>query len=283
MTERRKRVRPSSGDWADRLVARLAGQPPWVLVTAMLGAGAIAGAISAVVIAGVPWHEVVAWFLVGTCFVGLLVAGALLVAMRGRSLVDEARSRHELMELDWRQFEELVGHVFRSKGWSVAPTQQEADGGADLILRRRGEHALVQCKKWHQDVGVAEVRAFYGVMAAEKVKTGFFVTAGFFTPEAERFAQAVGVQLIHGTALLREIAAARGEPPSSAESESPRCPVCGSTMRLATGRFGPFWGCSRFPDECKGWLRLSQPEIVGQAAGHTRHRRPLLRGTSASR
>jgi restriction system protein len=150
--------------------------------------------------------------------------------------------------------------VFRAKGWTVAQTQREADGGADLVLTRRGERGLVECKQWRQEVDVLRVRAFYGVMAAEKVRAGYFVTTSFFTPEAERFANEVGIHLIAGSALLRELATVRGDTPSNGENETPRCPLCGSTMRLATGRFGPFWGCSRFPDECKGWLRLGQTE-----------------------
>ena len=33
--------------------------------------------------------------------------------------------------------------------------------------------------------------------------------------------------------------------------ESVKCPDCGSEMKSRTGKFGVFWGCSRFPD-CKG-------------------------------
>ena len=31
----------------------------------------------------------------------------------------------------------------------------------------------------------------------------------------------------------------------------PMCPVCNSSMTRRIGKFGPFWGCSRFP-RCKG-------------------------------
>ncbi len=46
------------------------------------------------------------------------------------------------------------------------------------------------------------------------------------------------------------------QPPSTAASGTPSCPICGSRMRYRTARRGaragrPFWGCSRFPS-CRG-------------------------------
>ncbi|WP_333693438.1 topoisomerase DNA-binding C4 zinc finger domain-containing protein [Phaeobacter italicus] len=34
-------------------------------------------------------------------------------------------------------------------------------------------------------------------------------------------------------------------------SGNPSCPRCGSAMRRRSGRYGQFWGCSRYP-RCKG-------------------------------
>jgi hypothetical protein len=43
---------------------------------------------------------------------------------------------------------------------------------------------------------------------------------------------------------------------SFAESDAseiavPKCPRCGGPMRLRTGRYGQFWGCTKYPD-CRG-------------------------------
>lgn len=40
-------------------------------------------------------------------------------------------------------------------------------------------------------------------------------------------------------------------PQVSTTSSTPTCPRCGSPMRLRSGRYGQFWGCSRYPG-CKG-------------------------------
>jgi restriction system protein len=50
--------------------------------------------------------------------------------------------------LSWREFEMLVGEVFRGKGYSVQETAPGADGGVDLELQKDGELYLVQCKHW---------------------------------------------------------------------------------------------------------------------------------------
>jgi|GEM_PF-961075 len=45
------------------------------------------------------------------------------------------------------------------------------------------------------------------------------------------------------------------EPPNKTTSGIQMCPKCGSRMTRRTGRYGPFWGCSRYPD-CKGTAQI---------------------------
>ncbi|WP_313024539.1 DNA topoisomerase III [Pseudomonas lopnurensis] len=46
--------------------------------------------------------------------------------------------------------------------------------------------------------------------------------------------------------------------------EGPACPLCGSATRQRTGKTGPFWSCSKYPD-CKGTLPVN-----GQPSGTKR-------------
>ncbi|MGK8436739.1 DNA topoisomerase III [Ectopseudomonas hydrolytica] len=46
--------------------------------------------------------------------------------------------------------------------------------------------------------------------------------------------------------------------------EGPPCPLCGSTTRQRTGKSGPFWSCSKYPD-CKGTAPIN-----GQQSGAKR-------------
>jgi ssDNA-binding Zn-finger/Zn-ribbon topoisomerase 1 len=55
------------------------------------------------------------------------------------------------------------------------------------------------------------------------------------------------------------------------------CPVCGSTTVKRTGRYGSFWGCSRYPG-CHG----TQPFKIDYAGQPCRHcRTPVVRQTHA--
>jgi ssDNA-binding Zn-finger/Zn-ribbon topoisomerase 1 len=55
------------------------------------------------------------------------------------------------------------------------------------------------------------------------------------------------------------------------------CPVCGSDTVKRTGRFGSFWGCSRYPG-CHG----TQPFKIDYAGQPCRHcRTPVVRQTHA--
>jgi restriction system protein len=114
--------------------------------------------------------------------------------------------------MSWREFEMLIGEAFRRRGFRVLELGgQGADGGIDLVLSKRGERHIVQCKHWRaMKVPVSVVSELYGVMAAQGATGGFVVTAGEFTREARAFASGRNIELIGGPALvamLREVRA----------------------------------------------------------------------------
>jgi len=46
----------------------------------------------------------------------------------------------------------------------------------------------------------------------------------------------------------------------------PKCPLCKSDMRRRDGKFGSFWGCTKYP-ECKGTIQVvgTKPEPASEA------------------
>jgi len=125
--------------------------------------------------------------------------------------------------ISWQQFEQLTGEAFRRQGFKVTETGGNGpDGGIDLILHKDREKYLVQCKQWRSlKVGVAVIREFFGVIAAEGAVGGFVVTSGAFTAEAKDFAKGRNIRLVEGSELNRWITASR-----STESKPPvRVPV----------------------------------------------------------
>jgi len=172
--------------------------------------------------------------------------------------------RGALNDMNWQQFEALVGEAFRRKGYTVAETGGGgADGGIDLVLKKAGETFLVQCKQWKAyKVGVTTVRELYGVMAAKGATGGFVVTSGVFTDEARAFAEGRNIELMDGKALhvlIRGVSVpdkAASYSPAATTASAPACPVCQAAMVKRTAKRGAnsgnaFWGCSQYPG-CKG-------------------------------
>jgi restriction system protein len=189
-------------------------------------------------------------------------SGALFVAAR-------ANPKPAITSMSWRDFERLVGEVFRRQGFTVSGfAGQGPDGGVDLGLTKNGQRYLVQCKHWRKrQVSVTVVRELNGVVAAQGAHGGFVVTGGEFSREAREFADSCGIKLIDGPALEKWI----GEIPrrnSAADSGvavaaelKPMCPQCGTAMIQRTAKKGqfagqPFWGCGRYP-KCTGILNIS--------------------------
>jgi restriction system protein len=217
-------------------------------------------------------------------WVGLLFAftagAAALFARRKRHLLDQQMTLATIRELDWQEFEWMVGEAYRRQGYTVQDSiKRGPDGGIDLVLRKNGETVLVQCKQRRSSsVGAPVVREAYGVQMHEKADRSVVITSGHFTREAVTFAQGKPIELIDGPELLalvrdvqlREKPAADATQPPPATTKAPApvapatvsspipCPQCGAPMVLRTARRGAnagstFWGCCKYPS-CRGTL-----------------------------
>lgn len=141
------------------------------------------------------------------CMAAILSA---ITASRQKKLYNTVATRTDiaaLNEMSWQEFEMLVGEHFRRQGFQVSRQEGTGpDGGADLVLKNRGETYLVQCKHWKSyKVGVQPVRELYGVMAARGAAGGYVVTPGVFTDEALEFTKGLNIELIDGRKLRQLI------------------------------------------------------------------------------
>ncbi|NLC80673.1 MAG: restriction endonuclease [Lentisphaerae bacterium] len=219
-------------------------------------------------------------FLQLACFGAALVSG--IATIRRKLAFASAKDIESIRAMSWREFETLIAETYRRQGFTVEETGGGgADGGIDLILRGKGQKAIVQCKQWRTyRVGVKVVREMYGVMVAEKADRVVIVTSGTYTQEAQGFAKGKPILLIDGKALAQHIREVKGEPavaPAAATAPAakpvpqqvlsvqtqaaPACPKCGSAMVLRTAKKGAnaggqFWGCSRYP-ECRGIINVT--------------------------
>lgn len=117
-----------------------------------------------------------------------------------------AWSVEALQQLEWWRFEVVCPEFLNTVGFQAKETKTGADGGVDIVLHRTGDSkpmAIAQCKAWRtRPVGVKPVRELYGVMAAEKVEHGIFLTTSAYTQEANEFAAGKKLELVDGAKLM---------------------------------------------------------------------------------
>lgn len=65
--------------------------------------------------------------------------------------------------LDGWQFEHEVARVFRLNGFKATVTKGSGDGGVDIILKKDGYCAIVQCKHHQYPLSPEPVRALWGI------------------------------------------------------------------------------------------------------------------------
>jgi len=177
-------------------------------------------------------------------------------------------SRELLDSLEWRRFEILVTSYFRIKGYDASRSRAGADGGVDIVVRKEtatgSEYAYVQCKAWKAyTVGVKPIRELFGVMAADGVPKGYFVSTGGFTSEAQDFASYKPLTLVTGWILLEKLNDLKAEQrrelyqeATSGDYTTPTCPSCDVKMTLRNGKNGEFWGCRSYP-KCRQTFAIS--------------------------
>jgi restriction system protein len=198
---------------------------------------------------------------------------------RAMFVAAQANPKPAITSMSWRDFERLVGEVFRRQGFVVSGFGgQGPDGGVDLGLSKNGQRYLVQCKHWRKrQVPVTVVRELNGVVSAQGAHGGFVVTGGEFSREAREFAESCGIKLIDRPALAKligdtrnAIATGRGNgvegerprireasrshafdsplpgegrsPNSLADGKVPACPRCGLSMIERKATQGKFAG-----------------------------------------
>jgi restriction system protein len=188
-------------------------------------------------------------------------------AYKKRQMLDNQQGIESIRDLSWREFELLVAEAYRREGFKVIENQYGgADGGIDVRLTKDGQHHLVQCKQWKkQKVGVNIVREMYGVLIAEKANTVIIIISGYFTTEAERFAEDKPIELINGPKLAELIKnnqlgqTKTASPLLAQNTTSPiataplvACPKCNHDLVIRTAKQGKnegqqFYGCSSYP------------------------------------
>ena len=117
---------------------------------------------------------------------------------------DEGKNIYSISPVE---FENLIGHLFKSMGFDIKSTKVTGDGGIDLVAYNpqpvTGGKYIIQCKRYfpNNNVGVVPVRDLFGVVHAENANKGILITTSAFTSQAKDFAEGKPLELIDGEKL----------------------------------------------------------------------------------
>ncbi len=172
---------------------------------------------------------------------------------------------HPVHALQAEHFELLVGLIYQRQGYRV--TMPAGLGGGRIIVQRKSEKLLIQCKKLSPDhkVHVDRVRELHEAAATAGVTRGVYVATCGFSWDARNFAKAKGVTVINARILDTLLTGARAKPDEDFLAVSdwapklmkkvtltpPLCPACEGPMDELKVSDGSVWLCGQRP-ECRG-------------------------------
>lgn len=103
------------------------------------------------------------------------------------------------------EFEEYLKILFTNKGYKVETTPSTGDFGADLIIVKNGQKAVVQAKRYNDKVSLQAVQEVVCALAHYKCTAGLVITNNYFTPAAIKLAQSNNIKLWDRDELIKEI------------------------------------------------------------------------------
>jgi len=174
---------------------------------------------------------------------------------RDRLRIRRSEQRDTLLDLSPRDFETATARLFEKMGFEVRQTRQSSDGGWDVELVRGSERILVECKRYNPDraVGRPALQKLHSAAITEGASGAIAVTTGRFSRHAQEFAQTVGIRLVDGEALGRQLLDIYG----SGQGRDVAFGMCTSCGRLTD--FSPEIRPDHPPRECADGHIVHQP------------------------
>jgi HJR/Mrr/RecB family endonuclease len=103
----------------------------------------------------------------------------------------------DMTQMNWRQFELLIGEFFRRSGYEVHVTPPSGDGGVDVRAHRAvgelgPELVLIQAKRYATDrsVGIEAVKALWSDVNEAGATRGVIATTSKLAPGARAYCEA---------------------------------------------------------------------------------------------
>ena len=122
--------------------------------------------------------------------------------LRRLQQLNKPQALDRLKALDPYVFEHLVAVLFERRGYTATTMGGAGDEGVDVVLQKAGQGAVVQCKRYENNVGQPTVRDLYGTMMHNHAGEAYLVTTAMVTRQAEEWAQGKPIHLIDGYTLV---------------------------------------------------------------------------------
>lgn len=108
-------------------------------------------------------------------------------------------------KLSGEEFEDYLFNLFKSLGYDVESTPASNDYGADLIISKGQERAVVQAKRYNNSVGISAIQEIIGAKNYYQANKCMVVTNNYFTPNAIELAKTNNVELWDRDKLIEMI------------------------------------------------------------------------------
>lgn len=164
-------------------------------------------------------------------------------------------------KLQGEEFEDFLLAHFQNLGYDAEKTSKTNDYGADLILKKAGKKTVVQAKRWVSKVGIAAIQEVFGAKSYYKADNCIVVSNNYFTPNAINLAKASNVELWDRNKLLDIMGKTNGKDILQHKFDIDNinnrviCQKCGSDMVIKDGKYGRFYGCSKYP-RCRNTQKI---------------------------
>lgn len=187
------------------------------------------------------------------------IAYGIIVFLIGKKKKEKLKKSgiHDIDQMDGFQFEYYLEQLFKSHGYRVTVTSSRGDFGADLILHSKEGKIAVQAKRYKKSVGIKAVQEIVAAKDYYNASSAWVVTNSEFTKPAVDLADRANVRLINRKSLIDLILHINPNGQEVAEktikevkAKSIPCKQCGGRMIVKEGKFGNFYGCTKFPG-CK--------------------------------
>lgn len=105
-------------------------------------------------------------------------------------------SLRDLDEIDGIDFETLTCDILIANGFDSAEnTQASVDFGVDVLAHKDGITYAIQCKRYHHPVGIEAIQQVYAGRAYYECHVAVVLTNQYFTINAHKLADKIGVVL----------------------------------------------------------------------------------------